>query len=104
LTELQFLVDTGGISKAAGQKELNALVKQFDLLSKQADAVTKNTSSSTGSTGASNSSSSNAGTIVNISVNGAIDPEGTARTIADTMNNSFYRGTGGALNFAGLQV
>jgi hypothetical protein len=104
LTDLQFLVDTGGISKAAGQKELNALVKQFDLLSKQADAVTKKASSSPGSSGASNSNSSNAGTIVNISVNGAIDPEGTARTIAETMNNSFYRGTGGALNFAGLQA
>jgi uncharacterized membrane protein YgcG len=104
LTDLQFLVDTGGISKAAGQRELNALVKQFDLLSKQAEAVTRNTSSSTGSSGASKSSSTNAGTIVNISVNGAIDPEGTARTIADTMNNSFYRGTGGALNFAGLQA
>jgi uncharacterized membrane protein YgcG len=104
LTDLQFLVDTGGISKAAGQRELNALVKQFDLLSKQAEAVTKNTSTATGSSGASKSSSTNAGTIVNISVNGAIDPEGTARTIADTMNNSFYRGTGGALNFAGLQA
>jgi hypothetical protein len=32
----------------------------------------------------------------NISVNGAIDKEGTARTIVETLNNSFYRGTGGA--------
>ena len=31
-----------------------------------------------------------------INVNGAIDKEGTARTIVDTLNNSFYRGTGGA--------
>jgi hypothetical protein len=31
-----------------------------------------------------------------VNVNGAIDPEGTARTIVDTLNNSFYRGTGGA--------
>jgi hypothetical protein len=104
LTELQFLVDTGGISKAAGQKELNALVKQFDLLSKQADAVTKNTSSSTGSNNLTGFNPNQGGTVVNISVNGAIDPEGTARTIADTMNNSFYRGTGGALNFAGLSA
>lgn len=36
-----------------------------------------------------------------INVSGAIDPEGTARTIVDTLNNSFYRGTNGALNFAG---
>lgn len=33
-----------------------------------------------------------------VNVNGAIDPEGTARTIVDTLNNSFYRGTGGANN------
>ena len=104
LTDLQFLVDTGGISKAAGQKELNALVKQFDLLSKQAEAVTKGTSSSTTSNGLTGFNPNQGGTVVNISVNGAIDPEGTARTIADTMNNSFYRGTGGALNFAGLSA
>jgi uncharacterized membrane protein YgcG len=104
LTDLQFLVDTGGISKAAGQKELNALVKQFDLLSKQAEAVTKQTSTASGSNGLTGFNPNQGGTVVNISVNGAIDPEGTARTIADTMNNSFYRGTGGALNFAGLSA
>ena len=35
---------------------------------------------------------------INLTVNGAIDPEGTARTIVDTLNNSYYRGTGGASN------
>jgi hypothetical protein len=42
------------------------------------------------------------GTTINVNVNGAIDAEGTARTIVDTLNNSFYRGTGGAnsLQFA----
>ena len=38
---------------------------------------------------------------ITINVSGAIDSEGTARTIVDTLNNSFYRGTNGALNFAG---
>jgi hypothetical protein len=33
---------------------------------------------------------------INITVNGAIDKEGTARTIVDTLNDSYYRGTGGA--------
>jgi large-conductance mechanosensitive channel len=33
---------------------------------------------------------------ININVSGAIDPEGTARTIVDTLNDSYYRGTGGA--------
>jgi len=35
---------------------------------------------------------------INLTVNGAIDSEGTARTIIETLNNSFYRGTGGAGN------
>ena len=38
------------------------------------------------------------GTVINLTVNGAIDGEGTARTIVDTLNNSYYRGTGGANN------
>jgi hypothetical protein len=38
------------------------------------------------------------GTTINLSVTGAFDKEGTARTIVDTLNNSFYRGTGGASN------
>jgi hypothetical protein len=33
---------------------------------------------------------------INITVNGAIDAEGTARTIVGVLNDSFYRGTGGA--------
>ena len=36
------------------------------------------------------------GTTINLNVTGAIDPEGTARRIVDVLNNSFYRGTGGA--------
>jgi hypothetical protein len=36
------------------------------------------------------------GTTINLNVSGALDKEGTARTIVDTLNNSFYRGTGGA--------
>jgi len=33
---------------------------------------------------------------INLTVNGALDSEGTARTIVNTLNDSFYRGTGGA--------
>jgi hypothetical protein len=39
------------------------------------------------------------GTTINLTVNGAIDAEGTARTIVDVLNRSFSRGTLGALNF-----
>ena len=38
------------------------------------------------------------GTTINLTVTGALDKEGTARTIVDTLNNSYYRGTGGATN------
>lgn len=38
------------------------------------------------------------GTTINLNVSGALDKEGTARTIVDTLNNSYYRGTGGATN------
>jgi hypothetical protein len=34
--------------------------------------------------------------IITNNVSGAIDPESTARTIINTLNNSYYRGTGGA--------
>jgi hypothetical protein len=33
---------------------------------------------------------------VSVTVNGAIDPESTSRQIVNLLNNSFYRGTGGA--------
>ena len=42
------------------------------------------------------------GTVINLTVTGAFEPEGTARTIIDTLNNSFYRGTGGGSNLAGI--
>ena len=45
-----------------------------------------------------NNKLSTGGATFNIVVNGAIDAEGTARTIIDTLNNSFFRGTGGSNN------
>jgi hypothetical protein len=36
--------------------------------------------------------------VINLTVNGAIDSEGTARTIIETLNDSYYRGTGGGGN------
>jgi hypothetical protein len=39
---------------------------------------------------------------ITINVSGAIDPEGTARTLVDTLNNAFYRGTGGANALVGI--
>jgi len=42
------------------------------------------------------SASSGSATVNNITVNGAIDSEGTARAIINALNQSMYRGTGGA--------
>ena len=42
------------------------------------------------------------GTTINLTVTGAFDREGTARTIVDTLNNSYYRGTGGGSNIQGV--
>ena len=36
------------------------------------------------------------GTTINVNVTGAFDKEGTARTIIETLNDSYYRGTNGA--------
>ena len=97
LTDLQFKVATGGISKSAGQKELNALVKQFDLLNKQADALTSS-SAVGGGGGLAGLKTDSASTVINLTVTGAFDKEGTARTIVETLNDSFYRGGGGGAN------
>ena len=42
------------------------------------------------------------GPTINLTVTGAFDKEGTARTIVDTLNDSFFRGTGGAGQLAGI--
>jgi hypothetical protein len=47
-----------------------------------------------------NSSLSSGGTVNNITVNGAIDSESTARQIVSVLNQSSYRGTLGAGAFA----
>jgi uncharacterized membrane protein YgcG len=98
LTELTFKVATGGVSKSAGQKELNALVKQFDVLNKQAEAVTRGVGTATTSNNLTGFNPMQGGNTINLTVNGAIDKEGTARSIVDTLNNSFFRGGGGGAN------
>lgn len=42
------------------------------------------------------SSSQSSQTVINLNVSGALDSEGTARTVVNTLNDSFYRGTLGA--------
>jgi hypothetical protein len=74
------MFNTGGINDAANQaRTMSAL---------------GNAGAAFSSTGAFDSN----GTTINLTVNGAIDSEGTARTIIDTLNDSYYRGTNGATN------
>jgi hypothetical protein len=70
--DLTFQVATGGISKSAAQKQFDALQAQFRVLEKQGQTLAANPS-----------------IIVNIS--GAIDPEGTARAFATTLNSQAAR-------------
>jgi hypothetical protein len=76
MNELVFRMSTGGISNTTAQAELSALKAEMAVLTKQSEALQRQNT-------------------VNITVNGAIDPERTARQIVEEMNNSTYRGGGG---------
>jgi len=89
-TDLQFLVDTGGISRSAGQAQLNALTKEFRVLERQANAVT-----APSSTGQFNVGSGNYGGMAgNVTINMGIvgDPEGAARAVEQIFQDSLARG------------
>lgn len=86
-TDLQFLVDTGGISKKAGLAELNKITKEFNVLEAQANALTAQQGFKT---------DTSSGMTVNLTVNGAVDSESTARQIVEILNDSTARGTLGA--------
>ncbi len=89
----------GGSSSSSVQKALNALTAQRDDLIIKAEILKTQMGLVQPSPLANfRASESASGSVININVSGAIDREGTARTIADTLNNSFYRGTGGATN------
>jgi len=98
-TELQFLVDTGGISKKAGLAELNKLTKEFNVLEAQANALTAQSATGRGVTDAASRSGQAYAAGINITVNGAVDSESTARQIVEILNDSASRGTLGAAGF-----
>jgi len=84
-TELTFQVATGGISTKAAQSQFDKLTAEFAILERQGNALVAQQTTGTpfGQAG---------GTTINLTVNGAIDSEGTARTIIDALNNSADRG------------
>ena len=71
-TELTFQVATGGISKTAAQRQFDALEAQFRVLEKQGKTLAANPN-------------------IVINVSGAIDPEGTARAVANSLNSQAAR-------------
>jgi hypothetical protein len=92
-TTLTNKVAAGTISDSAARKQLAAIEKQAALLTGQADTVLGNSSFNVGSFRKADAASM---TTINLTVNGAIDSEGTTRTIVNTLNDSYYRGTSGA--------
>ena len=97
--EISFLFESGAITKTQTSKLLDAQIKQFDVLTKQAERLGAGQSPMTFNTGAGNYGGLAGATTINLTVNGAIDSEGTSRTIVETLNDSYYRGTlgGGAV-------
>ena len=89
-TDLQFLVSTGGISKSAGQAQLNALTKEFRVLENQANALTATPSSSAFDVGSFRRGE--AATMVTINMGVVGDPEGAARAVEQVFQDSLARG------------
>lgn len=97
LTEVQFLIDTKQISRATGLKELAAIEKEFAKLEAIGNALTGQGPISTTPAGTSEFRAMERATNqYNITVNGAIDSESTARQIVNILNDSQARGTVGA--------
>ena len=89
-SDLTFLVETGGISRSAGQAQLNALTKEFNVLQSQADALT-----GTGGQGTFNPGSFRAGeaaTMITVNMGVVGDPEGAARAVEQVFQDSLARG------------
>lgn len=95
--EITFLFESGAITKSQTSKLLDAQIRQFDVLTKQAENLGATQSTSSFNVG--QFRAGEAATIINLTVNGAIDSEGTSRTVIESLNDSYYRGTlgGGAV-------
>jgi len=89
-SDLQFLVDTGGISKSAGLAQLNALTKEFRVLENQANALTATEAAGTFDVGSFRRGE--AATMVTINMGVVGDPEGAARAVEQVFQDSLARG------------
>jgi len=93
-TALTNLFASGSITKSELSSRLAPLVAQRDSLQNQVDDLLGNSGAFYGAVSA--RAGEAATTNINLTVNGAIDSEGTARTVVNTLNDSYYRGTLGA--------
>jgi hypothetical protein len=91
----QSFTTTGGTSISSSSDGVATAAKVAASTSVATSKIVSSNTSSTKSGG-----NASVGTTINLNVSGALDKEGTARTIVETLNNSFYRGTGGATAFA----
>lgn len=86
LTDLQFQVITGGISESAAKKQFDKLTAEAAVLERQAGALVP-TPVAFGATPFGQAG----GNVTNVYISGAIDPEGTARAFASTLNSQAAR-------------
>lgn len=89
-TELQFLVDTGGISRSAGVKQLDALTKEFRVLESQAAALGATPSAVGGNFSSGRLADAQSMVTINMGIVG--DPEGAARAVEQVFQDSLARG------------
>jgi hypothetical protein len=89
-SDLTFLVETGGISRSAGQAQLNALTKEFNVLQSQADALTGTAAQGTFDVGSFRRGENASMVTINMGVVG--DPEGAARAVEQIFQDSLARG------------
>jgi hypothetical protein len=85
-TDLTFQVATNGISQKAAAQQFDKLTKEFRVLEKQAEALSGTTPVAFGATPFGQSQN-----VTNVYVSGAIDPEGTARAVANSLNSQAAR-------------
>jgi hypothetical protein len=85
-TDLTFQVATNGISQKAAAAQFDKLTQEFRVLEKQAEALTGTTAVPFGAT-----PFGQAQNVTNVYISGAIDPEGTARAFASTLNSQAAR-------------
>jgi hypothetical protein len=85
--ELDFALETGQLNNKQGRKQFDLLMTEFEKLGKVANSVTQSARGVTLTDAERDRQRmGTSGSTINLTVNGAIDPEGTARAVASTLN------------------